>query len=196
MIEVAALFVRKDSAYKAIAGVDAYDVMRNALSWPGGCPIVAHPPCAQWGGLRRQANVDHEEKMHAIRALAAVRKFGGVLEHPRRSSLWDHKCMPKPGAGADQYGGYTIEIDQWHWGHVVNKPTWIYIVGCAPARLPVMPYREGKADRVISTGHGLRKGMPGWRSRVTQREREYTPPMLADWLVRIARACAPGNISK
>lgn len=190
MHEVAALFVRKDSAYKAIAGVDAYDVMRNALSWPGGCSIVAHPPCAQWGGLRRQARVDYEEKMMAIRALAAVRKFGGVLEHPRGSSLWEHKCMPKPNAGADQYGGYTLEIDQWHWGHVANKPTWLYIVGCPRDRLPLMPHRDGKSDRVISTGHGLRKDMPGFRSRVTQREREFTPVALAAWLVKVARCCS------
>jgi hypothetical protein len=32
---VAALFVRKDSAYKSLAGVDPWDVMRNAplLAW-------------------------------------------------------------------------------------------------------------------------------------------------------------------
>lgn len=181
MVEVAALFVRKDSAYKAIAGVDAWDVMRNAAHWPGGLPVVAHPPCSQWGGLRKMARVDHEEKYQAITALAFVREFGGVLEHPRRSSLWAHKCMPLPDTGVDRYGGYTIEIDQWHWGHVANKPTWLYIVGCERDYLPPMPHRPGKSDRVISTGHGLRK------------EREYTPPALAAWLVNVARRCSPGK---
>lgn len=186
---IAALFVRKDSAYKAIAGVDAWDVMRNAAHWPGGSPAVAHPPCSQWGGLRKMARVDAEEKYQAIRALAFVREFGGVLEHPRRSSLWDHKCLPKPNAGVDRYGGWTLEIDQWHWGHVANKPTWLYIVGCERDDLPPMPHRPGKSNRVISTGHGLREGDPGWRSRVTQKEREYTPPALAAWLVNVARRC-------
>lgn len=187
MTEVAALFVRKDSAYKAIAGVDAWDVMRNAIHWTGDCPIVAHPPCSQWGGLRNMARCDPKEKDLALRAVTQVRRFGGVLEHPKRSTLWDRMFLPKPGAGVDADGGYTIEIDQWHWGHVAHKPTWLYIVGCTPAQLPPMPHREGTADRVISTGHGLREGMPGWRSRVTQKEREYTPMALAEWLVEVAR---------
>lgn len=186
---VAALFVRKDSAYKAIAGVDAWDVMRNALYWNGNHPIVAHPPCSQWGGLRHMARVDHEEKRLATRAVRWVRIFGGVLEHPKRSTLWDDQHIPGPGEGTDGYGGWTLEIDQWHWGHVAHKPTWLYIVRCTRAQLPPLPHREGTSDRVISTGHGLREGMPGWRSRVTQKQREYTTPALAEWLVEVARRC-------
>ena len=186
---VAALFVRKDSAYKAIAGVDAWDVMRNARHWEGGCPVVAHPPCSQWGGLRHMARRDDAEKYMARAAVAWVRLNGGVLEHPARSTLWRDQAMPRPGEPTDGYG-WTVEIDQWHWGHVAHKPTWLYIVGCTPAQLPPIPRREGKSDRVISTGHGLREGMPGWRSRVTQKEREYTPPALAEWLVEVARRCA------
>lgn len=185
---VAALFVRKDSAYKAIAGVDAWDVMRNANFWPGGSPVVAHPPCAQWGSLRKMANLDVAEKNLARWAVRWVRIHGGVLEHPARSTLWDDQDLPKPGFPKDAFGGWTLEIDQWHWGHVANKPTWLYIVGCYP--VPDAPYRPGKSDRVVSTGKGLRKGMPGFRSRITQREREFTPPALAAWLVEIARRCS------
>lgn len=188
--EVAALFVRKDSAYKAIAGVDAWDVMRNARYFEGSCPVVAHPPCSQWGGLRHMARKDDAEKYMARSAVAWVRLNGGVLEHPKGSTLWSAEGLPEPFIGVDRYGGYTIEINQWHWGHVVNKPTWLYIVGCPLAEIPPIPYREGKAERVISTGHGLRQGDPGWRSRVTQKEREYTPPALAEWLVEIARRCS------
>lgn len=42
---VAALFVRADGNYKAMPGVDAWDMERDARLWPGGCPVVAHPPC-------------------------------------------------------------------------------------------------------------------------------------------------------
>lgn len=198
MTDVAALFVRKDSAYKAIAGVDAWDVMRNATFWPGGCPVIAHPPCSQWGGLRHMARKDLTEKNHARWAVRWVRIFGGVLEHPKGSTLWDEENMPKPCTGGDAFYGWTMEIDQWHFGHVAHKPTWLYIVGCAPSDLPPVPSRLGKSDRVISTGHGLREGMPGWRSRVTQKEREYTPPALAAWLVEVARRCsqsAKGDVS-
>jgi hypothetical protein len=190
--EVAALFVRKDSAYKALAGVDAWDVMRNARYWsPGGMPVVAHPPCSQWGGLRRMARIDADEKALGPWAVKQVQAHGGVLEHPQGSALWAHAGLPEPDCGIDQYGGWTLEIDQWDWGHVANKPTWLYIVGCTPAQIPpVPPRKEGSSYRVISTGHGLRQGMPGWRSRVTQKEREYTPPALAEWLVSVARRCS------
>jgi hypothetical protein len=194
---VAALFVRKDSAYKAIHGVDAWDVMRNANFWPGGSPVVAHPPCSQWGGLRHMARKDPAEKGLARWAVRWVRIFGGVLEHPMGSSLWEEMELPLPGAGVDSFGGWTLEIDQWQFGHVANKPTWLYVVGCPPERLPDMPpIRPGKSDLVISTGHGLREGDPGWRPRVTQKQREYTPPALAEWLVEVARRCssnAKGN---
>ena len=49
---VAAMFVRADSVYKTIPGVDCWDIDRDARLWPGGCPVVAHPPCRAWGRLR------------------------------------------------------------------------------------------------------------------------------------------------
>lgn len=33
----------------------------------------------------------------------------------------------------------------------------------------------------------LKKGMPGWRPECTKAEREHTPPLLAAWLVELAR---------
>ena len=52
---VAVLFVRSDSVYKQMADVDCYDIDRDARTWPGGCPVVAHPPCRAWGLLRQFA---------------------------------------------------------------------------------------------------------------------------------------------
>jgi hypothetical protein len=97
--------------------------------------------------------------------------------------------MPLPSCAPDRFGGWTLAVDQWWWGHVVNKPTWFYIVGCKPENIPPLPFREGKSEKVITNGHGLREGMPGFRSRVTQKEREYTPIELAKWLVELARRC-------
>jgi hypothetical protein len=77
VIEVAALFVRKDSAYKSLADVDAWDVMRNAKYWPGGCPVVAHPPCSQWGALSHMANRDPAEKSLGLIAVEFIRRWGG-----------------------------------------------------------------------------------------------------------------------
>ena len=49
MHPVVVLFVRADSIYKTLPGVECYDEARDARTWPGGCPVVAHPPCRTWG---------------------------------------------------------------------------------------------------------------------------------------------------
>ncbi len=41
MKTVAVLFARADSHYKALPGSDVWDAERDALRWPGGCPVVA-----------------------------------------------------------------------------------------------------------------------------------------------------------
>ena len=49
---VAVLFARADSVYKTLPGCDVYDIDRDALTFPGGNQVVAHPPCRAWGQLR------------------------------------------------------------------------------------------------------------------------------------------------
>ena len=46
---IAALFVEKDGAYFGIEGVDPWDISRDARTYPGPHPVVAHPPCERWG---------------------------------------------------------------------------------------------------------------------------------------------------
>jgi hypothetical protein len=48
---VAVLFARSDSIYKEFQGVDVWDKERDARNWPGGCPVIAHPPCRTWGAM-------------------------------------------------------------------------------------------------------------------------------------------------
>ena len=64
--KVAALFVRRDSVYKKIPGVDCYDIDRDARTFPGGMPIVAHPPCRTWGKYRHRAKAPDGEHELAI----------------------------------------------------------------------------------------------------------------------------------
>lgn len=197
MHDVAALFVRADSVYKRMPGVDAWDIERDARGWSGGCPVIAHPPCRAWGRLRHLAKPRPDEKALAILAVARIREFGGVLEHPAHSTLWAHEKLPLPGAAPDTFGGFTIEVEQFHWGHRAEKKTWLYIVGTGPSDLPTMPRRSGRPTHVIAQsrthridGVRLRKGMPGWRPEVSKAEREHTPPALARWLVDLAARCA------
>lgn len=53
--QIAVLFVRADSCYKRLPGIDAWDAERDALRWPGGVPAVYHPPCRAWATLRHHA---------------------------------------------------------------------------------------------------------------------------------------------
>lgn len=185
---VAVLFARRDSVYKRMPGLDVWDTDRDARNFAGGMPVVAHPPCRAWGGLAHMAKPAPGEKELAPWAVEQVRKWGGVLEHPIRSKLWPACGLPEPKE-RDEAGGFTIEVQQFWWGHRAEKWTRLYICGCEPEDLPAIPKREGRPERVVSTGHGLRVGHPNFRSRCTDREREATPPALAEWLVTVAKLC-------
>ena len=46
---VAALFVERDGAYYGLPNVDPWDAERDARTYAGPFPVVAHPPCERWG---------------------------------------------------------------------------------------------------------------------------------------------------
>jgi hypothetical protein len=185
---VAVLFARQDSIYKTIPDCDVYDIDRDARTWQGGLPIIAHPPCRAWGSLRHFAKPRPDEKALATWAVDRVREFGGVLEHPMASTLWAAKGLPRPGA-IDEFGGWTLPISQNWWGHRAEKKTFLYIVGCRPRDIPEMPMVLGEATHVISPAHSIRVGHPRYRPQLRKDEREHTPPALAAWLYHLARRC-------
>lgn len=199
--QVAVLFARADSVYKTLPGCDVWDAERDARNWPGGAPVVAHPPCRAWGILSRMAKPLPGEKELALWAVEQVRRFGGVLEHPNGSKLWAAAGLPRPGV-SDLYGGWTLGISQHWWGHRAEKKTLLYIVGCAPRGIPDMPTIVlGRGTHVIAqdtragnNGRRLQKGELGWRPFVTHAEREQTPPALAEWLVELARRCVAPSL--
>lgn len=184
---VAVLFARADSCYKALPGCDVWDADRDARRWPGGCPVVAHPPCRAWGRLRHFAKPRPDEKALALWAVEQVRKFGGVLEHPASSTLWPAAELPAPG-NRDQWGGWTLPIHQHWWGHRAEKATLLYIVGCEPANVPPLPYRMDEPTHVVQS-----RKRTGSRPHIAKAEREHTPPELAKWLVELAEKCKTHN---
>lgn len=177
---VAILFARRDSIYKLFTDCDVYDIDRNALTWPGGCPVVAHPPCRSWGRLRAFAKPALGEHALALWAVTQVRTYGGVLEHPAHSSLWK-TGLALPGE-RDSFGGWTLSIAQWWFGHRANKATWLYIVGCEPEDLPPIPFKIGEPTHVVASS----KHTNGRRPEITKPEREHTPFLLAQWLKELA----------
>ena len=189
---VAVLFARADSVYKTLPGTDVYDIDRDARTWGGGLPVVAHPPCRAWGRLSHMAKPRPDEKDLARWAVAQVRKFGGVLEHPIASRLWVDQELPVAGAVMDKFGGWTLPIHQNWFGHRAEKKTLLYIVGCDKQQIPNFPIVLGAASHVIANGstNHIKFGAPGWRPQVSHAEREHTPPALAVWLVELAKRCA------
>lgn len=168
---IAALFVRKTSHYKTFPGVDCYDLERDSLTWRGGCPGVFHPPCRSWGKLSHFANPRAGERELALWSMAMVRKFGGVVEHPKTSRLWSAAgCL---GYGIrDDHGGILIPVYQSWWGHKAPKETCFYVVGAMP-ELP--DYEPSKMVQSVEN--------------MSQACREVTPLPLARWLVHLAESC-------
>lgn len=186
---VAVLFARQDSVYKTL-NVDVYDKDRDARSFAGGKPVIAHPPCRGWGRLRHFARPEPGELLNGIWAVRQVRLYGGVLEHPAFPLLFADTGCPAPGKGYDRYGGFTFPIDQFFWGHKARKPTWLYIVGISIQDLPNFPIRLGEAEYVCGGTRSKR------RPEITKAEREHTPIALATWLISLANTInAKGGIN-
>lgn len=183
-MQVAVLFVRSDSVYKSLPMVDAWDEERDARRWPGGVPVVAHPPCRGWGRMRQFSYATEDELQLGLDAVMLVRQFGGVLEHPEASKLFEFCELPRPGQAPDAFGGWTLQVRQFDWGHRAEKLTWLYVVGVSPEDVGAMPVREGSPTHCVRpSSHGVR--LPS----ITKREREATPPEFARWLVDLAARC-------
>jgi len=182
--DVAVLYVDPRGPYPKMPGVDWYDEARNAEMFPGGMPVVAHPPCGPWGRLKHFAK--HDDPRLAIDAVHVVREVGGVLEHPADSSLWRAMDLPRPGDPADCFGGRTVAVNQCDFGHVTRKRTWLYMVGVPDEALETPEPRE--PTHSICNGNGQRLKGGTVRRRATSAEARRTPPDFARYLVKLARS--------
>lgn len=185
MTKISVLYVRKDSIYKTL-GVDCWDITRDARNYSGHNPIVAHPPCRAWGRLRAFAKPRPDEKELALHAIGLIRKYGGVLEHPAGSSLWKEQNLPLNGK-TDPFGGFTISVNQFWFGHRAQKNTLLYICGCSRADIPPLPLRFEPVQFTVSSN--FKKGHHHWRPSITKKEREETPLLFAEWLLLLASRC-------
>lgn len=185
-MKVAVLFARSDSIYKSIPGCDVYDIDRDALTFPGGMPVIAHPPCRSWGRLSHMANPRAGERELALWAVDQVRQWGGVLEHPAGSKLWKEKPLPEPGT-RDEFGGFTLVVSQWWFGHRCEKMTRLYICGISIREVPEMGLRLGEPEYVVARSRKNRFN----KKEIGKAEREHTPEPFARFLVKIASQCRP-----
>lgn len=185
-VEVAVLFARDDSVYKQLPGCDVYDIARDARNYTGSLPVVAHPPCRAWASLRFHAKPRPDEKHLALFAVDQIRRHGGVLEHPQKSTLWPTAGLPEPGK-RDKYGGFTLVVNQHWWGHRAQKATRLYIVGIEPREVPAFPIRIDEPTHTVGLWSGRNRAT--CRPSIGKKEYESTPHEFAQWLVDLAKRC-------
>jgi hypothetical protein len=193
---IAALYVETGGVYYGLPDVDPWDEERDARLYAGPWPVVAHPPCARWCRLAPML-----EEMHGAgyevgndggcftAALAAVRTWGGVLEHPAESIAWRTFHLPRPSvfAGWTQTfldEGWVTQVSQAAYGHRAEKLTWFYYVGSEPP--PALDWSRPEPEAMVSSfGHG-EKVPESYRVRPSEASR--TTPAFRDVLLDMARS--------
>ena len=200
-MQIAALFVARDSIYKSFDFIDCYDMERDAMSYRGTLPVIAHPPCQLWGNMafvnyarwggdhNRPGNDGGKFKF----ALSCVNRYGGVLEHSKNSRAWSEFGLIKPELGKWTRSGigWTCEVWQSAYGHRANKATWLYCVGnTKPTELrwerPAGSHQVGGQDQ-----RGKEKNKP----TLSRREANATPIDFALELINAVRH-VPRNRAK
>ncbi len=188
---VAALYVDAHGPYPALVR-EWYGAERDAKGYAGPWPVVAHPPCGPWGPMRHLSSGQGEgqDATCGPHAVEMVRRFGGVLEHPRGSQLFHHVPLPLPGELPDAWGGVTFEVRQCDWGHVARKRTWIYVVGVSLSEIPPSPPSREPTHWASGSRTAKRGPVPPGIKVCSAVQRRRTPPAFAEWLIAIAAKAA------
>lgn len=197
MKTVAALFVDRNGPYPSMPDVDAWTIERDARYYAGPHPVVAHPPCGAWGTLRHLASRSLNEKDCGPSAVNSVFLYGGALEQPAKSKLWEHCGLPLPFEKTNvAREGFSISVQQVAWGHVARKSTWLFFFGIE-RDLVLAGIRRGGTPTHWVSGSRRRKGgavrgglVPLGIKVCSDEQRRRTPVLFAQWLVSLAREAA------
>lgn len=174
-MKVAVLCVGNKSQYHGMTDVEVYDQARNALTFKGGMPVVTHPPCRAWSiHCSHQAKPDPGEKKLGIWCVDQVKKWGGVVEQPAHSKLWDATGLPRP-SWTHNADSWSLEVWQAWWGYPMKKATWLYFSKINPLFV-VYPLR------LHARGQDRRR-----EQLMSHKQRSETTKEFAEWLVKMAR---------
>lgn len=184
-MKVSALYVHADTIYRQFADVDCWDEQRDARKYNGPYPVIAHPPCRLWAGMRGLSSAPAEEKLLACLAVDQVIRFGGVLEHPVRSQLFE-KVIDQISVSKRCFS-QNIDLTWFGFGSV--KRTRLFFSGITPQEIPPIPFRLCYPTSVIKTSKRGKCVLPEIKGK--SKGRSATPPMLAAWLVECAKLCRP-----
>lgn len=184
---IAALFVEKGGCYFGLPNVDPWDEERDARKYVGPWPVVAHPPCQRWSQMNQVNAARWGYELGAddgcfASALASLRRFGGVLEHPAHSLAFRAHGIPRPPVGAwakTTSAEWVTDVGQAAYGHRATKRTWLVYVGKkAP---PVVDWRNIRGTHQIG-------GFDVTKPQLPKNERARTPPLFRDLLISIAES--------
>lgn len=197
---IAALYVQRGGAYWEQPGIDPWDEARDARRYAGPHPVVAHPPCSRWSRLAGlvQARWGHrigDDGGTFEAALAAVRRWGGVLEHPAHSRAWARYDLRHPVAGRWlrdllRPREWVCEVSQAAYGHPARKLTWLLFVGDRePLELDwSRPSPRACVSYLTRRGDGSAfKAFTSPGERLTKCQASATPPAFRDALLSLAR---------
>lgn len=184
---IAALYVEPLGCYAGLPDVELWDEARDARLYAGPHPVVAHPPCDRWHMLsavnhKRWGFKINEDGGCFASALAAVRKWGGVLEHPAQTRAFRFHGIPQPTSRGWQRtfdGDWITEVDQAAYGHRARKATWLLYHGEAPP--PELIWRAVRGTHQIGNFDKLLPVM-------AKREALATPLPFRNLLIDMARS--------
>jgi len=196
VLMIAALFVQENGCYYGIDGVDPWPESRDARKYIGPHPVVAHPPCQLWGRFARvnykrwpkEKNRPGNDGGCFASALASVRKWGGVLEHPADTYAWAHHGLTKPmgigwqihdWTGPGDACEYACEVWQSAYGHKARKRTWLFY--CGSGSPPELRWDRKPGTHWI--GHYDRKAPGNYKPGLTAKEASATPIEFRDALL-------------
>lgn len=190
---IAALYVESGGAYFALPGVDPWDEARDARSYSGPHPVVAHPPCQLWGNFAfvnfKRWGGEHNRPGNDggcfAAAITSVRQFGGVLEHPAFSRAWNvHGLIAPRGIGWSDCGNgeWVCEVWQSAYGHPARKRTWLFYKGAAPTEL-----RWDRPSGTHQIGFHDQRGKDRNKPTISGKRASATPPEFRDALLELAR---------
>ncbi len=182
---IAALYVTRGGPYWNRQGVEAWDRRRDARTYSGPWPVVAHPPCQAWGRFARLREARWGLKVGEDdgcfeAALRAVETYGGVLEHPKLSYAFATYGLARPrlGTWSATRSGAVTEVYQARYGHPAPKPTWLYYSG--QAEPPTLDWLV-----VRSTGRHVYSTVDS-HNRLSTSENSRTPLPFATLLISLA----------
>lgn len=191
-MRLAALFVQVDGCYANDPLIDPWPEHRDARLYSGSLPVVAHPPCQLWGAMAAvnfkrwggEHNRPGNDQGCFASALASVRNFGGVLEHPKATRAWAANGLSKPdGIGWKQCGeGWICEVWQSAYGHRANKATWLYYVG----KQKPFDLDWSRLQGSHQIGFQDQRGKAANKPTLGKREANATPPKFKQALINLA----------